>query len=58
MLVTAENERILLHKINKVMNEMQSWFNMNILVMNTEKTAIMSFHTRQIIILITNINQI
>jgi hypothetical protein len=34
-------------KIGKVMAELQRWFSANSLILNTEKTAAMLFHSRQ-----------
>jgi hypothetical protein len=47
ILVTAENGQSLQQKINKVMDELQGWFNANSLILNTEKTTSMVFHSRQ-----------
>jgi hypothetical protein len=35
------------YKLNNVMNELQTWFTLNSLVVNVEKTLAMSFHTAQ-----------
>jgi hypothetical protein len=47
MLVMAEDEKILQHKINKAMEELHSWFYTNNLRINAEKTIAIFFHTRQ-----------
>jgi hypothetical protein len=47
ILVTAENRQSLKQRINKVMNELHGWFNANSLILNTEKTRAMLFHSRQ-----------
>jgi hypothetical protein len=47
MLVTDENINDLQYKLNNVMTELQTWFTLNNLVVNTEKTLAMSFHTTQ-----------
>jgi hypothetical protein len=45
ILATAENGQILQQKINRVMNDLHSWFYTNGLVINTDKTIAMSFYT-------------
>jgi hypothetical protein len=45
VLVTAENGQSLQQKINKFMNELHGWFNANNLILNTEKTTAMLFHS-------------
>jgi hypothetical protein len=45
ILVSEENINKLQCKINKVMNELQTWFKLNNLVVNVEKTLAVSFHT-------------
>jgi hypothetical protein len=47
ILVTEGNGQILQWKINRVMNELHSWFYANNLILNTEKTVAVPFHTRQ-----------
>jgi hypothetical protein len=47
ILVAAENGQSLQEKINKVMNELQGWFIANGLIIITEKTTAMLFHSRQ-----------
>jgi hypothetical protein len=47
ILVTAKNRQSLQQKINKVMDELQGWFNANSLILNTEKTTAVLFHSRQ-----------
>jgi hypothetical protein len=46
-LVTADNGQSLQQKIIKVMDELQGWLNANSLILNTEKTTAMLFHSRQ-----------
>jgi hypothetical protein len=45
--VPEANMNILQYKLNNVMNELQTWFTLNSLVVNVEKTLAMSFHTAQ-----------
>jgi hypothetical protein len=45
--VTGENINNLQYKINNVMNELQTWFRLNNLVVNAEKTLALSFHVTQ-----------
>jgi hypothetical protein len=45
ILVSDGNINNLQHKLNNVMTELQTWFTLNNLVVNTEKTLAMSFHT-------------
>ena len=47
ILVSGENINILQCKIIKVMNELQTWFKLNNLEVNTEKTLAIPFHTIQ-----------
>jgi predicted ATP-grasp superfamily ATP-dependent carboligase len=47
ILVTEENVQIIQQKINRIMNELHSWFYANILILNTVKTIAMPFHTMQ-----------
>ena len=47
ILVSEENLNKLQYKLNIVLNELQTWFALNILVVNVEKTLAMSFHTVQ-----------
>jgi hypothetical protein len=47
MLVTAEDGKILQHKINKAVEELHSWFYTNNLRTNVEKTIAISVQTRQ-----------
>jgi hypothetical protein len=46
-LVTGENINNLQDKINNVMNELQTWFRLNNLVVNAENTLALSFHVMQ-----------
>ena len=47
ILVADENINDLRYKLNNVMTELQTWFTLNNLIVNTEKTLAMSFHTPQ-----------
>jgi hypothetical protein len=47
ILVSEENINKLQCKINKVMYELQTWFKLNNLVVNFEKTLAIPFHTVQ-----------
>jgi hypothetical protein len=47
ILVSDVNINNLQDKLNNVMTELQTWFTLNNLVVNTEKTLAMSFHTTQ-----------
>jgi hypothetical protein len=47
ILVSDENINNLQYKLNNVMTELQTWFTLNSLVVNTEKTLAMSFYTTQ-----------
>jgi hypothetical protein len=47
ILVTDGNINNLQDKSNNVMTELQTWFTLNNLVVNTEKTLAISFHTTQ-----------
>jgi hypothetical protein len=47
LLVTKKDESALHHKIKNVMMELESWFYKNNLLINTEKTIAVSFHTKQ-----------
>jgi hypothetical protein len=47
MLVTAEDGKILQHKISKAMEELHSWFYTNNLSINAEKKKEIYFHSRQ-----------
>jgi hypothetical protein len=46
-LVSDENINNLQYKLNNVMTELQTWFTINNLVVNIEKTLAMSFRTTQ-----------
>jgi hypothetical protein len=47
-MLTADNGQSLQQKINKVIDELQGWFNANRLILNTEKkTTAILFHIRQ-----------
>jgi hypothetical protein len=47
ILVSEANMNNLQYKLKNVMNELQTWFTLNILVVNVEHTSAMSFHTTQ-----------
>ena len=47
VLITDRDEGTLQGKIDKVITESESWFNRNSLVINVDKTAVMSFHSKQ-----------
>ena len=47
ILVTDENINNLQYKLNNVMTELQTWLTLNSLIVNTENTLAMSFHTPQ-----------
>ena len=47
ILVSDENINNLQYKLNNVMSELQTWFTLNSLVVNVEKTLGMSFNTMQ-----------
>jgi len=46
MLITDSDIGVLQDKINKVTTELEGWFNKNKLVINTNKTGIMSFYNK------------
>jgi hypothetical protein len=47
VLITDSDEGALQSKIERVITELESWFNRNNLVINVGKTVVMSFHNRQ-----------
>ena len=47
VLIEDSDERLLQTKIDRVVAELETWFNRNELVINTEKTGVMLFHNRQ-----------
>jgi len=47
ILVSEANMNNLQYKLKNVMNELQTWFTLNSLVVNAEKMVAMSFHTMQ-----------
>jgi len=47
ILVSEANMNNFQYKLNSVMNELQTWFTLNSLVVNVEKTLAVSFHTAQ-----------
>ena len=47
ILVSEANMNNFQYKLNNVMNELQTWFTLNSLVVNVEKMLAISFHTVQ-----------
>ena len=47
VLITDSDIGTLQNKINKIMMELESWFNKNDLIINTRKTGAMLFHNKQ-----------
>jgi len=47
MLISDSGERLLQTKIDRVVAELETWFNRNDLVINTGKTGVKLFHKRQ-----------
>ena len=47
LLITDSDVGSLQNKIDRVTAELETWFNMNDLVINAGKTGVMSFHNRQ-----------
>jgi hypothetical protein len=47
LLITGKDECVLQHKITKVMREVETWLQKSNLIINTEKTIAMSFHSKQ-----------
>jgi hypothetical protein len=47
LLITGEDECFLQQKITEVMHDVETWFQKNNPIINTEKTIAMSFHSRQ-----------
>ena len=47
ILVSDENIKTIQYNLKNVMTELQTWFTLNSLVVNVEKTLAMSFHTMQ-----------
>ena len=47
MLISDSDERSLQTKIDRVVAELETWFNRNDLVINTRKTGVMLFHIRE-----------
>jgi exonuclease III len=47
VLITDRDIGTLQNKINKVVMELESWFNKNNLIINTSKTGVMLFHNKQ-----------
>ena len=47
ILISGENSNTVQSKLNGVMKDMQTWFTLNSLIINAEKTLVISFHTTQ-----------
>jgi hypothetical protein len=47
ILVSRENSNTIQSRLNNVMKDIQTWFSLNILIVNVEKTLAISFHTTQ-----------
>ena len=47
LLITGKDEPDLQYKIMNVMKELEIWYQKNNLVINTKKTFVMSFHSKQ-----------
>jgi len=47
VLISDSDERLLQTKIDRVVAELETWFNRNDLVKNAGKTGVMLFHNRQ-----------
>jgi hypothetical protein len=47
LLITGKDECFLQQKITEVMRQVETWFQKNNLIINTEKTIAMSFHSKQ-----------
>jgi hypothetical protein len=47
ILIQADDENVMQQKINRTMNTLYNWFYTNGLVINTEKSIAMSFHSCQ-----------
>jgi hypothetical protein len=45
ILVSGENLNTVQSRLNSVMKDVQTWFTLNILIVNAEKTLAISFHT-------------
>jgi len=52
VLISDSDERLLQTKIDKVVAELETWFNRNDLVINAGKTGVMLFHNRQTQVLV------
>jgi len=47
VLISDSDERLLQTKIDRVVAELEAWFNRNDLVINAEKAGVILFHNRQ-----------
>ena len=47
MLISDSDKRLLQTKIDRLVEELETWFNRNDLVINAGKTGVMLFHNRQ-----------
>ena len=52
VLISDSDERLLQTKIDKVVAELETWFNRNDLVINAGETGVMLFHNRRIHVLV------
>jgi len=52
VLISDSDERFLQTKIDRVVAELETWFNRNDLMINTVKTGVMLFHNRQTHVLV------
>jgi len=55
VLISDSDDRLLQTKIDRVVAELETWFNRNDLVINTGKTGVMLFHNRQTHILVKSL---
>jgi predicted Rossmann-fold nucleotide-binding protein len=55
VLISDSDERSLQTKIDRVVAELETWFNRNDLVINGGKTGVMLFHNRQTHILVKSL---
>ena len=52
VLISDSDERLLQTKIDRVVAELETWFNRNDLLINVGKTAVILFHNRQTHVLV------
>ena len=55
VLISDSDERLLQTKIDRVVAELETWFNRNDLVINAGKTGVMLFHNRQTHVLVKSL---